>query len=214
MEKLFIFADIETDGLRAGTLLQIAAVTADGLSEFNVYINPLKELPLSCTNLCGLYYYKKQLYRDGVPLPTVGVKVALTRFRTWLEDFNRPITLVFHNGFSFDCYVLARYFLKFGIGSTKIEKVSDTLPCFRKQLKDPELGNHKLATLASYFKLNFDFAHDALQDTRMLRAVVEKLSEKSTKNLETLLDTHTRDFQFYINKEKEREAVKSDPKQK
>lgn len=207
MEKLFIFADIETDGLRAGTLLQIAAITADGSSEFNVYINPKHELPLSCTNLCGLYYFKKQLYREGVPLPSVEIKVALTRFKNWLESFNKPITLIFHNGFSFDCYVLARYLLKFNI-ETKIDQVSDTLPCFRKTLKSEEIENHKLATLASFFELEFESAHDALQDTRMLKAVVEKLVEKSEKDLRSLLDPHTREFQFYTNKEKERNTTK------
>lgn len=199
-----VFADIETDGLRVDRLLQIAAVTEQNDS-FNVYINPRADLPLSCTNLCGLYYFKGNLHKDGKLLPSVGVRTALLRFKDWIEKLEQEITLVFHNGFSFDCYVLAKYFIKFKVEIPRnVKQIGDTLPSFRKHLKEPELLNHRLTSLAVFFDLDFPGAHDALQDSKILKAICEKAAIKTDKTLADLLEEYCKKFSYFVDKENER----------
>jgi len=204
MSTIYVFADIETDGLRVDRLLQIAAVTEKD-ENFNVYINPKTDLPLSCTNLFGLYYFKGHLHKDGQRLPSVGVRQALLCFKDWLEGLGKDVTLVFHNGFSFDCYVLAKYFIKFNVGTPRnVKQIGDTLPSFRKHLKEPELLNHRLTSLASFFDLDFPGAHDALHDSRILKAICEKTAIKTDKTLADLLQDHCKSFNYFIEKEQNR----------
>lgn len=213
MDHLLVFADIETDGLGADKILQIGAVTDQG-QEFNVYINPKRDLPLSCTNLCGLYYFKNQLYRDGIRLPSVGVITAIRMFKTWVESLGKPVTMVFHNGFAFDCHVLAKYFIKFKVvPPTNITKMCDTLPVFRKHLVDTELANHRLTTLAAYFEIDFIYAHDALQDSIILKSVCYKAALKIDRPLEELLNEHQKSVEYFIEKEHSRNELKLRPVQ-
>ena len=108
---LYIFTDIETESFLALLLLQIAAITSEG-HQFNIYINPYRPLSEVCTNFLGFYFFKGQLFRNGRLLPAKPVKQALSAFSNWISNFNRPVVLVYHNGFSFDCSVLAKYLVK------------------------------------------------------------------------------------------------------
>ena len=203
MNSKFVFADIETNGLSMTNLklLQIAAITEDN-EKFNIFINPKSELSLSCTNLCGLYYFRGQLYRNGKLLPSFGIYTALNRFKNWLEGLGKEVVLVFHNGFSFDCYVLAKQFIGLKIKvPSNIKKVCDTLPAFRKHLKDSEIANHKLTTLAAHFEIDCPQAHDALEDSTVLKAICERVVLLLNLDLNTLLENHTRDFSYYVDKE-------------
>ena len=86
MEKekiIFVYIDIETDALRANKLLQIAAVTEDN-RQFSLHINPNADLPLNCTNITGLYFYRNNLYKNGRLLPSVTVRRALYAFKDWI----------------------------------------------------------------------------------------------------------------------------------
>ena len=203
MNCKYVFADIETNGLSMTNLklLQIAAITEDD-EQFNIFINPKTELSLSCTNLCGLYYFQGQLYRNGKLIPSSGVYTAVNRFRNWLEGLGKEIILVFHNGFSFDCYVLAKQFqgLKIKV-PVNVKKVCDTLPAFRKHLKGPEIANHKLSTLATHFDIECPRAHDALEDSIVLKAICERAVLSLNLDLETLLSAHVREFQYYVDRE-------------
>lgn len=201
MSSFYVFADIETDGFKVDRVLQIAAVTEQDDS-FNAYINPHTDLPLRCTNLTGLYFYKGQLHKDGKLLPSVGIRVALRRFKNWLEEIDRDVTLVFHNGFSFDCCILARYFLKFKIELPRnVKQICDTLPSFRKHLQDPELSNLRLSSLANFFELDFFGAHDALQDSLILKAICDKAVIKTEKTLDELLKDYSKSFSYFLEKE-------------
>ena len=193
-------------------ILQIGAITSDD-RQFNVYINPKRDLPLSCTNLCGLYYFKGQLYRDGLRIPSVGVITAIISFKNWLEGLNQPVILVFHNGFAFDCHVLAKYFTRFKIKTpNNVAKIYDTLPAFRKHLIEPDLTNHKLTTLAQYFEIDFIYAHDALQDSIILKSICYKVALKVDRPLEDILKDHTKDFSHFMEKEHLKIKAKTAPK--
>lgn len=206
---MFVFSDIETEGLGVHSpLLQIAAVSEDG-KEFNVYINPRKELALGCTNFCGFYYYRNQLYRDGQPLPTVRLRQGLLQFCRWLESLGDEVSLVFHNGFSFDCFFIAKCLKNQNLqlpSNTKI--VHDSLPCLRKTLKDPAPPNFKLTTLAEHFEIPTLKAHDALSDSRVLRGICEKAAIQQDKTLQELLGLSTRPFQQYLDKYDEKNKTR------
>ena len=198
---MFVYADIETEGLGVRSpLLQIAAITEDD-REFNVYINPLKELAPGCTNFCGLYYFRDRLYRDGQPLPTIRLRQGLLRFQKWLKDLKVEVSLVFHNGFSFDCFFLARSFKKLGIElPPNVKLIHDTLPCLRKTLKDSAPPDFKLTTLANHFEVPVQYAHDALSDSKVLRGICEKAAIQNEISIEKLLEQNARPFQYFLDK--------------
>lgn len=202
MSKFYIFSDIETDALRGDRLLQLAAVASDGQT-FNKFINPKRPLLESCTTFTGLHYCKGKLYQNGVIKPTVSVSEALTLFTIWLDKFNKPVTLVFHNGFTFDCKILARHYSRLGITPPgELVKIVDTLPGFRKHIKNPGPLNHKLVTLTKFFELPEGRAHDALYDSQVLKTICEKVALKYDITFEDLFKcSKERDFKFYIQEE-------------
>ena len=159
----YVFADIETDTVKAYKLLQIAAVTDNG-QQFCVYINPQTDLPQGCTNFNGFYYHRGKLYRNGRPLKSVNITKALSNFMVWIQNLKKDVILVFHNGFAFDCIILAKFLVRHNITiPSNLVKVADTLQQFRQHLRLTEVRNHKLSTIARHFNITLDFAHDALK---------------------------------------------------
>jgi len=199
---IYIYTDIEADSFKANQLLQIAAVTQNNQT-FNVYINPGHVLPLSITNILGLYYYKGGLYRDGVRLQSKHIKEALIDFMRWIENLKDPVMLVYHNGFSFDCSVLVRHIVDYQVKTPpNLVKVGDTLPFFRKALKAPAVANHRLSTLSAFYGVTQDFAHDALSDSLTLKSICEKYIENNKSSLpEILNNNNTRDIQVYFDRQ-------------
>jgi len=196
---LYVFTDIETDNLTGKYLLQIAAVTQDGL-KFNVYVNPMKPLALPTTRFLGLYWYKGDLYRDGAKLDSKYITDALHAFMQWIRRLNKPVMLCYHNGFAFDIKVLVRKLLYF---QTEIPEnlvsVGDTLPFFRQNLKPPAIENHKLSTLLSHFKIVLPGQlHDALVDSVILKLICEKYIEDKNSSLETIFKDNNKKFSDYI----------------
>lgn len=201
-DSLYIFADIETDSIHANILLQIAAVALTG-EQFNKFINPGCPLSQNCTNFLGLYFYNGNLYQNGKLLPTENISFVLTQFSKWLQNFNKPVILVFHNGFGFDCSVLARFFLKYNIPlPANLTTVCDTLPYLRKNLKT-EVPNHKLSTLASHFNIIHEHAHDALSDSLTLKLICMKIAENTNINIRELFKEGFRPFRDFIDQQSE-----------
>lgn len=199
-DLLHVFTDIETDSFKAIQLLQIAAVTEDG-RQFNGYITPYRPLPLSVSNLLGIYYYKNSLYRNGLRIPSKHLIEVLTDFMKWIDSFQVPIMLVFHNGFNFDCTVLTRNLLHFNIKiPSNLIKVGDTLPFFRSVLQSPVVENHKLATLAKHYGIQQMHAHDALSDSETLRQICERYTQSNNTQLKVIFINCTRLFQEYVDK--------------
>ncbi len=200
-QLLHVYTDIETDSFRANQLLQIAAITQNGLT-FNTFINPQGPLLLSTVNFLQIYYYKGDLYRKGLKLQTKTTKEALIDFMSWIQDLNKPVILVYHNGFSFDCSVLVRHLLSLKIAiPSNLVKVGDTLPFFRTILKPPEVENHKLSTLSHYFGINQDMAHDALSDSITLKLICEKFVADKGADVSIIFKNCTRNIQDYVNKQ-------------
>ena len=197
---LYIFTDIETESFLAFLILQIAAVTSEG-HQFNSFINPGRPLSEFCTNFLGFYFFKGRLFRNGRLLPAKPVKQALEEFSHWISNFNRPVVLVYHNGFSFDCSVLAKYLVRFNISiPTNLITVCDSLPYIRTHFKFPEIRDHKLGTLASHFGLVHEHAHDALSDSLVLKQVCEAICKQHSTDFKNIFKESCRPFSDYIDK--------------
>ena len=202
---IFVFADIETETLRADCLLQIAAVTVNSnfRQTFCVYINPQHDISQSCTNFLGFYLHNGRLYRNGQLLPTDSIRIALIKFSRWIEGLSKPVCLVFHNGFSFDCSLLARFFIRLRVRvPANLARVGDTLPELRREVEGVE--NHKLSTLAKHFKLDDFLLHDALEDSIALMTICERLVEQKQISFIQLFQRHAKTFDFFIDREKEK----------
>ena len=211
-DALYIFTDLETESIQANTLLQIAAVSITG-EQFNTFINPQCPLTEDCSNLLGLFYFNGDLYRDGRRLFSKNIKTALLEFMLWLSNFNKPIVLVFHNGFSFDCKVLSKFLVQFNIlVPENLTFVADTLPYIRINLK--EIENHKLGTLAEHFKIKHDLAHDALSDSLTLMLICNQIVAQSEITHQTIFKDSWRHFSDYLNLYRHGQPVKPLKKRK
>lgn len=197
-DSLYVFTDIETESLRATTLLQIAAVTSEG-QQFNIFVDPKCNLSEDCTNFSGFHYHQNNLYRNGLRLQSLPIQQALQNFMQFLSNLNKPIVLVFHNGFTFDCKVLARFITKLNISiPSNLLTVADTLPYVRIHLKSSQLTDHKLTTLATFFNIHYEHAHDALSDSLTLKSVSDRLVTLHSTTYRDIFKESCRPFSDYI----------------
>jgi len=199
LDKLFlIYADIETESLRKLKILQIAAVTQDG-DTFCNFINPGEPLPHSGTNIHGLYFEDKTLYRDSRVLPSTSKVDALNKFNKWLKAFKKPIILVFHNGIVFDGPVIAKFYKKHGITLTEnVKYLADPLYCCRDLFKHTK--NHKLRTLAPYCCLEQTSVHDASDDSFALKKICAYLMDQEKTPLAFLIGIYFKTFEYFTAK--------------
>lgn len=199
-DAVFIFTDIETESLMALLLLQIAAVTSNNL-QFNVFINPYRPLSETCTNFLGFYYYKNKLFRNGRLLFAKSIKQALFDFVNFIANIPHPVVLVYHNGFSFDCSVLARNLIRFNIPiPPNLISVCDSLPYIRNLFKSSAIENHKLGTLAKHFNIHHEQAHCALSDSIVLKQICEQICKQENISFQTLFKDSCRSFSEYTDK--------------
>jgi DNA polymerase-3 subunit epsilon len=198
LEAEYVFTDIETESLMGLLLLQIAAITLNGL-QFNVFINPFRPLPEDCSKLLGFYYYNNQLYRNGRELKTRTIKQALLDFTTFITNIKKPVVLVYHNGFAFDCSILANYLIRFNVPvPSNLITVCDSLPFFRNFFKDKNVVNHKLGTLAAHYGIAHEHAHCALSDSKVLMDICEKIRTQNNLTFQQMFKNSFRKFSDYI----------------
>lgn len=221
----YLFTDIETESLTGLLLLQIAAITVTGL-QFNVFINPFRPLSEDCTKFLGFFYHNNFLYRNGNRLQSKNIKQALLDFTTFISNINKPVVLVYHNGFAFDCSILANFLIRFNIPiPSNLITVCDSLPFFRTFFKDKDISNHKLGTLASFFKINHEHAHCALSDSKVLMQICKQISTQNSITFQQMFKNSYRKFSEYLDritngkpltplKKEKKQKIKQDKPQK
>lgn len=198
-DAMYVFTDIETESLSGLLLLQIAAITLTGL-QFNVFINPFRPLSQACSNFLGFYYHNHNLYRNGNRLYTKTIKQALLDFTNFIANINKPVVLVYHNGFAFDCSILANNLIRFKIPvPSNLISVCDSLPFIRTFFKD-KIQNHKLSTLANHFNLNHEHAHCALSDSIVLKQICEHISKEFNISFRDMFKNSFRRFSEYTDR--------------
>ena len=202
---VFIYADLETEGLRGDLLLQIAAVTST--DSFSIYINPHRNLPSSCTDVTGLSYFKGSLYKNGNILESDNsISHALKVFNKWLSLQGSKVHLVFHNAFGFDARVLIKHYIRLNIQiPDNVQTIYDSLPALRKQLKsDKQIqlasDSLKLTKLGCLFGLSHSDPHNAISDSQLLKQICETYCERLEISIETLLGGYFKTPSFFIEK--------------
>ena len=159
----FVIFDTETTGLmpEAGDeIVEIAAQKIKNdqiIDEFYSLIKP--NVPMTEGAFLMHGYSDEFLARNGSPAQEI-----IPRF----YDFSKEAILVGHNILSFDLSFLNIQSQKLGL--PKINNlVIDTLIMSRKLL--PGLPNHKLTTLADFFKIDAAGAHRAQKDVEMNKQI-------------------------------------------
>lgn len=168
MDEQFVVFDTETTGLYphlGDMVIEIAALRIDKsgkpLGEFHRYVNGGIPCHPETVKIHGLT--DQFIAKHGLPPRDV--------FSEFVH-FVGETTLVGHNIREFDMKFVTRHLTAVGLpplGNALI----DTLDLSRKKL--PQLGNHKLGTLAGKFGIDYSKAHRALEDVKINAEVFIRL---------------------------------------
>jgi DNA polymerase III subunit epsilon len=162
-EVTFVVLDLETTGGApdGGGITEIGAVKVRGgerLGEFGTLVNPGSAIPPFITVLTGI--------TEAMVAPAPTIEMALPA----LLEFLGGAVFVAHNA-PFDTGFLKAACARHGY-RWPMPRVLDTAALARRLLTDDEVPNHRLGTLAAYFRTATRPTHRALDDAR---ATVEVL---------------------------------------
>jgi DNA polymerase III epsilon subunit family exonuclease len=174
----FAVVDIETTGLDpvSNEIIEIGAIKISGgevKDIFNKLIRPTAQISPEITNLTGI---TQDMVADSPP-----IKDVLPGFLNFIGD----CTLIAHN-VDFDIPFLKVSIQKWLKASLDNPTIC-TLLLSRAIL--PNLGNHKLHTVARYFKIEISGRHRAIGDAEATLQVWKELAKKlKAKNINTRAD--------------------------
>lgn len=171
---LLVF-DTETTGLdsKTDTVIQVSAQKIDPetfkmLDEFDVIINPLRQVSEKITEITG---YTNEFLSEQLPEEFV--------FMDILEFFGEHPIVVGHN-VDFDIRFMSECFMRNG-KSFHPDDVIDTCRMARQILKKgADVENHRLGTVASYYGVDSDLTfHEAQDDVKAtVRILVSMLPDE------------------------------------
>ncbi|MFT3862102.1 DEDD exonuclease domain-containing protein [Micropruina sp.] len=178
----FCVVDLETTGGGLDDrVTEIGAVTVRGgavLGEFQTLVNPRTHIPPLIAVLTGI--------TDSMVADAPRLSSVLPGFL----EFSRRCVLVAHNA-GFDIGFLKRACAEFGYEWPN-PTVIDTVSLARQALLRDEVRNHKLATLAQYFRAATAPDHRALTDARatvtVLHGLLERVGNLGVHTVEDLLE--------------------------
>jgi len=174
----YIVLDLETTGLDPATdeIIEIGAIKSENgeLKDiFNKLIKPTRQVSSHITELTGI---SQEMLNDELP-----AKPVLEQFAKYIDD----MVLIAHNA-DFDISFLRNAFKKY-LNRDLNNLIVCTLLISRDIL--PNLSNHKLHTIGSYYGLPIENRHRAIGDSELTYQVWLKMSEKlKEKNISTRKD--------------------------
>jgi DNA polymerase-3 subunit epsilon len=180
-QTTFCVVDLETTGGSPsdGRITEIGAVKVRGgvvLGEFQTFVDPQQPIPPFITVLTGI---TSRMVADA---PTEAVAVPM------LLDFMAGAVFVAHNA-PYDSGFLKAACDRLGIVWPQ-PQVIDTARLARAVLTRDEVRNHKLGTLAQFFRAQVQPTHRALDDVRatvdVLHGLLERLGSSGVLTLEEL----------------------------
>ncbi|HBI85701.1 MAG TPA: PolC-type DNA polymerase III [Ruminococcus sp.] len=180
-DEVIVF-DVETTGLscKHDRLTEIGAVKIRGMriiDSFDTFVDPERPIPPKITELTHI----TQDMVTGAPKEKEAVEM-------FLEFCGENPVLIAHNA-GFDTSFLREVYQRHNINHPFV--TMDTVLLCRAVL--PELGRHKLDTVAKHLKLGKFEHHRAKDDAYMLGRIYQTLMERiiKEKNLQTLGDLNT-----------------------
>ena len=165
--KDYVVFDLETTGFDAKTceIIEIGALKYKDdklVDEFNILINPGKDIPSSITNITGI---NNEMVKDAP-----NIKEVLPKFIEFIED----LTLVAHNS-SFDLSFIEENIKRLNLDMINNKNI-DTVYLARKYIKETE--NSKLENLKKYFNLEYG-SHRSLEDCYTTNYVYQYCKDKA-----------------------------------
>lgn len=166
-DATYIVFDVETTGLSAvyNTIIELAAVkikNGEVIDTFESFANPHEPISALITNLTGI--------TDDMVKDAPNVDEVVKKYYEWIGEGS---ILVAHNA-AFDMGFLYEAYKKAGIPSI-VYPVIDTLELAR--FLHPELGNHRLNTLAKKYNIELTQHHRAIYDAEATGHLFLKLLE-------------------------------------
>ena len=168
--------DLETTSLYNNCdIVQISAVTVDGLHFFDKYILPDSDICAAASRVHGLTKKGNNLFFHGKLVPTINITDALTMFSEWLTGLNEEIILIGHNIKAFDIKHLLRNIRErnMGLSFHTIVGYVDTLPLV-KTLFPHETSHSQLNIYRRVIGGEYN-AHNSLADVHALAEVLRSL---------------------------------------
>lgn len=182
----FVVVDLETAGGPANEagITEIGAVKVRGgevIGEYRTFTNPGVPIPPFISALTGI----TQFHVSDAPTVSQGVSAFLDF--AGFGDSDGPV-LVAHNA-PFDVGFLISACKKYDLTWNK-PRILDTVTIARKVLRNGEVINNKLGTLAKYFHAQTKPTHRALDDARatvtVLHGLIERLGNLGISDLDAL----------------------------
>ncbi len=163
----YVVFDLETTGISCANdqIIEISAVKAAGgkvVDTFSTLVNPQCAIPYSATRVNGI--------TDEMVAEAPCIQEALEGFLAFIKGH----VLVGHNIHSFDLKFIYRDAQEL-FGQDVANDYIDTLYMARSCL--PQLAHHKLTDLASYFQIDAEGAHRALNDCMMNQKCYEAMAK-------------------------------------
>ena len=159
--------DVETTGLDCdkSEILELGAIRVidhQVTDTFSALVRPEQPIPAEITTLTGIT-------QDAVSAQGTSLQPLLEQF--WAFVGQSPV--MGHN-LDFDLAFLKKASARFGLSLPNV-RIRDTLKLARRKV--PDLPDHRLATLAAYFGIEYAQQHRALPDCIAAFQVYEKLNE-------------------------------------
>lgn len=169
LDTTFCVVDLETTGgsPTEGRITEIGAVKVCGgriIGEFQTFVNPDQPIPAFITVLTGI----TSAMVAAAPREEVAVPMLL--------DFMAGAVFVAHNA-PYDSGFLKGACARLGL-TWPAPQIIDTARLARSILSRDEVPNHKLATLAQFFRAAVTPTHRALDDARATVDVLHGLLER------------------------------------
>jgi len=178
---ILLFLDYETSGLNVyhDDIIEIAAKVYNTSEYFQSLIKPKSNKPISTkiTEITGIT--NEILIKDGLNWQK-GYKM----FFDWMSKITNPnenITIVSHNGLSFDFLLFKRMIKEANEINCKTIQLSnitfiDSLLISKRLM--PNMNYYRQSSLCKYFNIEHEGAHRALNDTIALENLYVKLMSK------------------------------------
>lgn len=208
----FVVVDLETTGGRTADsgITEIGAVKVKGgqvLGEFQTFVNPGMPIPAFISVLTGI------TDQHVAHAPHVESAIAsFLEFAAFTSGTHSPI-LVAHNA-PFDVGFLKAACAKHNFAWPN-PRVLDTVTLARRVLRNDEVRNRKLGTLAEYFHSEVTPTHRALDDARatvhVLHGLIERLGNLGVDSFEALSQFNGQAVEKRRRKRHLADGIPSDP---
>lgn len=172
MDKLVIFADLETTGFSRewDSIIEVAAVLYDTeenkeIEVFHEYIKPNKSIPAKITQITGIDDYTVRNARNEMSV--------IGDFIEWVS-LSGATTIIGHNYKTFDGGFISAKAQKYHLPMFDLT-IIDTLQIARS-LKLP-VPNNQQPTLAAFYGVVYK-AHSAIEDVRALIQIYFKMTKQ------------------------------------